>query len=181
MSVTCMTPAFFLRPVLLAAALLLTAGWAQAQWQWVDETGRRVFSDTPPPASIPDRNVLRRPDMRSPAVPVSTVEPETAPGPGAAASTIPRRDEQLEARKKQAEAVEQARQQAELERVARVRQENCERANRTRATLVSGIRVSTTNAKGEVVVMDDKARAAEMQRMDRIIAADCGPMQPPVQ
>ncbi|HMO06109.1 MAG TPA: DUF4124 domain-containing protein [Paracoccaceae bacterium] len=157
--------------------MALASGWAQAQWQWIDDAGRKVFSDTPPPASVPDRNILRRPNAR--AVPVAAPAPESPPestetAPASAAT--PGRDEQLEARKKQAEAAEKARQQAEQDRVARIRQENCERANRARTTLMSGIRVSTTNARGEVVVMDDKARAAEMQRLDRIIAADCGPL-----
>lgn len=166
-----------LRPWLLATAMLLAPGWAQAQWQWIDDAGRKVFSDTPPPATVPDRNVLRRPNARAApaALPAPESTPEATEATPASAAT-PGRDEQLEARKKQAEAAEKARQQAELERVARIRQENCERAKRARTTLMSGIRVSSTNARGEVVIMDDKARAAEMQRLDRIMAADCGPL-----
>jgi hypothetical protein len=34
---------------------------AQAQWQWVDKDGRKVFSDRAPPPDIPARNILRQP------------------------------------------------------------------------------------------------------------------------
>lgn len=160
---------------LLGAGLALCAGLAHAQWQWVDDTGRKVFSDTPPPASVPDKNVLRRPHARStPATPPSA-EPQAA-STATPATAPPRRDEQLEARKREAEEAEKAKEQAERARIAKIRQENCDRATRTRKTIASGIRMSTTNAKGEIEIMDDKARATEMQRLDRIMAQDCGPM-----
>jgi hypothetical protein len=82
-------------------------------------------------------------------------------------AAVPRRDEQLEARKRQAEQAEKAKEQAEQTRIAKIRQDNCDRATRARTTLASGIRVSTTNAKGEMEIMDDRARAAETQRLDR--------------
>ncbi|TNF62372.1 MAG: DUF4124 domain-containing protein, partial [Burkholderiales bacterium] len=53
-----------LRTLLLAVSMTLATGWAHAQWQWVDDAGRKVFSDTPPPATVPERNVLRRPHAR---------------------------------------------------------------------------------------------------------------------
>jgi membrane protein involved in colicin uptake len=83
------------------------------------------------------------------------------------------RDEQLEARKKQAEEAEQAKKKAEEERQAKARAENCERAKRAKATLDSGIRIATTNAKGEREIMDDSGRAAEAKRLDDLIRTDC--------
>lgn len=163
------------RTLLLGTALALGCGLAQAQWQWVDETGRKVFSDTPPPAGVPDKSILRRPHERAAPPAVVEREAETAQAPAPAA---PRRDDQLEARKKQAEEAEKAKQQAEMARIALIRQENCQRATRARATLASGVRASTTNARGEIEIMDDKARAAEVQRLERIMAQDCGPMPP---
>ena len=35
------------------------------------------------------------------------------------------------------------------------------------------MRIVTTNAKGEREVLDDKARAAEMQRIESAIRSDC--------
>ncbi|MEZ5644281.1 MAG: DUF4124 domain-containing protein [Burkholderiaceae bacterium] len=167
--------------VAACAVMLLTIGTAQAQWQWLDDGGRKVFSDTAPPASVPDKNILRRPQERGTSAPKASAERDvpTAEPAAEAASPAPamtRQDAQLEARKKQAEAEEKARQQAEDARIARIRQENCERATRSRKTLVSGVRMATTNSKGNMEFLDDKARASEIQRLDRIMAQDCGPM-----
>ncbi len=158
--------------------LLAFSTAATAQWQWVDSTGRKVFSDTPPPSSIPDRNILKKPGLNS-APPVATTESNANAAPAAsapAAPQIPARDTELEARKKQAEAAEEAKKKAEMERVTKARAESCERARKAKITIDSGVRLATTNAKGEREVMDDKARAAEIQRMDSIIRSDCGPM-----
>lgn len=177
--------AALLRPALraalpLAIALSMPAAWAQ--WQWVDNTGRKVFSDTAPPASIPEKNILKRPgnataasapgaDATSGAAPVAAA---SAPAP---AVPVPSKaDAELEARKKQAEAAEEAKKKAEAERVARARADNCDRAKRNKATLDSGSRVAVVNAKGEREFLDDNRRAAETQRLDQIIRSDCGPI-----
>lgn len=149
-----------------------------AQWQWIDGTGRKVFSDTPPPASIPDKSILKKPGsgMTLPAVSAepATASPNTAAAP--AAPQIPARDSELEAKKKQVEQAEEAKKKAEMERVAKARADNCERARKVKITMDSGVRLATTNAKGEREIMDDKAKAAETQRMEGIIRSDCGPM-----
>jgi len=161
----------------LGALTVLACSSAPAQWMWIDGAGNKVFSDTAPAPGVPDKNILKRPGMRS-APP--TVEAETAvaaPQPAAPLSP-PKpsgRDEALEAKKKQAEEAELAKKKAEAERIAKARAENCDRAQRAKATLDSGVRVATTNAKGEREIMDDKARAGEIQRLNEIIRADCGP------
>ncbi len=157
--------------------LLACSSAAMAQWQWIDGTGRKVFSDTPPPASIPDKSILKKPGsgMTLPAV---SAEPAAAPNTAAApaAPQIPARDSELEAKKKQVEQAEEAKKKAEMERVAKARADNCERARKVKITMDSGVRLATTNAKGEREIMDDKAKAAETQRMEGIIRSDCGPM-----
>lgn len=164
------------RNPLLMGFLFVFSSVAMAQWQWVDGTGRKVFSDTPPPASIPDKSILKRPGaMTSP--PLVSAEPLTAePTTNAPpAPQIPARDTELETKKKQAEQAEEAKKKAEQERVAKARAETCERARKAKITMESGVRLATTNAKGEREVMDDKAKAAESQRLDAIIRSDCGP------
>jgi type IV secretory pathway VirB10-like protein len=161
--------------------LLLTCSSAVvAQWQWIDGTGRKVFSDTPPPASIPDKSILKKPGSGM-APPAAAPEPApAAPSAGAtsgpAAPQIPARDNELEAKKKQAEQAEEAKKKAEMERVAKARADNCERARKAKITMDSGVRLATTNAKGEREIMDDKAKAAETKRMEAIIRSDCGPL-----
>lgn len=172
------TPQSSWRNPFLLGLLLVCSSAALAQWQWIDGTGRKVFSDTPPPANIPDKNILRQPGALTVAPPPAAVEAATGAVAGAtpAAPRIPARDPELEAKKKQAEQAEEAKKKAELERVAKVRAESCERARKAKITMESGVRLATTNAKGERVIMDDQAKAAESQRMDSIIRSDCGPM-----
>jgi type IV secretory pathway VirB10-like protein len=168
------------RAPFLTALMLVCSTAATAQWQWIDGTGRKVFSDTPPPASIPDKSIVKKPGsgMAPPAVsaePAAAVASTTAP----AAPQIQARDTELEAKKKQAEQAEEAKKKAEMERQAKARADNCERARKAKITMDSGVRLATTNAKGEREIMDDKAKAAETQRMEGIIRSDCGPLPKP--
>ncbi len=164
------------RNPLLLGLLLAMSCTAMAQWQWTDATGRKVFSDTPPPAGIPDKNILKQPGMMKAPLPPAAEPASTAAATAPAAPQIPARDPELEAKKKQAEQAEEAKKKAELERVAKVRADSCERARKAKITMESGVRLATTNAKGEREIMDDKTKAAEAQRMDNIIRSDCGPM-----
>jgi hypothetical protein len=166
----------------LALALVMALPAAWAQWQWVDSSGRKVFSDTAPPAGIPEKNILKRPGAglpMAPAAPATPAAPTTAavatPG-GPAVPQVADKDPELEARKKQAEAAEEAKRKAEAERMARARADNCERARKSKSVLDSGVRIATTNAKGERDFMDDKARAAEAQRAEQAIRSECGPL-----
>jgi hypothetical protein len=168
-----------LRIVSLAALSFLSSGAAMAQWQWIDGTGSRVFSDTPPPAGTLEKNILKRPGTARVTAVASTPPNATASTANASATNAVKpggKDNELEARKKQAEEAEQAKKKAEQEKFAKARAENCERAKRAKATLDSGIRIATTNAKGEREIMDDKGRASETQRLNDVIGSDCGPM-----
>ncbi|MBS3910436.1 MAG: DUF4124 domain-containing protein [Hydrogenophaga sp.] len=160
----------------LAVLTAFACGAALAQWQWVDATGRKVFSDTPPPASVPDKNILKRPGSRTPAL--STAAPpsgtEAAATSTGAAPKLTGRDEQLEALKKQAELIDQGKKKAVEEHQTKTRAENCDRAKRAKTTLDSGIRIATTNARGEREIMDDTGRAAEAKRLDEVIRSECG-------
>lgn len=180
------TPPPFWRVLAFAAAAVLFSGSAWAQWVWVDSSGNKVFSDTAPPPGTPEKNILRTPGatrQTAPASPAPTgADPAAGGQPAAQAADAPKvtgRDEQLEAKKKQAEKqaqeAAQAKKKAEDDRIAAARASNCERAKRAKATMDSGVRIATTNAKGEREIMDDKARAAELQRIDGVIRSDCGP------
>lgn len=166
------------RAAALTGFLLATSTAALAQWQWVDSTGRKVFSDTAPPATVPDKDILKRPGS-SPAR--TAVAPAAAPAAAAekaaaAAPKLPTVDKELEAKKKQTEQAEEARKKAEEQRVAQARAENCERARKAKGAMDSGVRLATVNAKGEREIMDDKARATESRRLDEVVRSDCGPM-----
>src|SRR6476661_6960686 len=79
----------------------------------------------------------------------------------------------LEARKKQAEAAEAEKKKAQDAAMAEAKADNCKRAREAKATLDSGIRLSRVNAQGEREILDDNQRAAEGQRLQDIIGRDC--------
>ena len=83
------------------------------------------------------------------------------------------KDQELEAMKKKADMLDETKKQAEAEKFAKARAENCERAKKAQASLNSGIRIATTNAKGEREYMDDGARSAETKRLQLIADSDC--------
>jgi hypothetical protein len=163
-----------LRITLLALACLATP-LAFAQWQWVDKDGRKVFSDQPPPPGTPSDKILKRPGNR-PAEPDEQPQ-AAAPAKAAAPASMPRvtgKDKELEQKKGAATAKDAEKKKAQEEEYAKLRAEDCTRAKQSKATLDSGIRIVTTNAKGEQEVLDENARAAEVRRIEGVIARSCG-------
>lgn len=173
--------------------ILVLAGWAfalsaAAQYQWMGKDGRKVFSDRPPPADVQEKDILKQPGGRRAAVPMAPAEPTDAAGSDAAATPavaaakpkadpnapkISGKDAELEAKKKKLEEEAAAKKKAEDEKVAQAQAENCGRAKKAVATLQSGVRVASTNAKGEREIMDDSARAAELKRVQAVADRDC--------
>ena len=160
---------------LTIACLLAVPALAGAQWMYLDKDGRKVFSDKAPPPETPPGKILRQPGMKKPA--------EAAEAPAAAAAQaaatpasapkISGKDKELEARRKQAEAAEAEKNKAQAEAQAKAQAENCARARQMKATYDSGQRIARTNAKGEREILDDSQRAAEVKRLDAVIARDC--------
>ncbi|RYF34385.1 MAG: DUF4124 domain-containing protein [Comamonadaceae bacterium] len=165
-------------PILVFGLALLLPLAAQAQWQWIDNAGKKVFSDQAPPPDIPEKNIVRRaggapraslapvaPDAASPSTPAAAPAVATAKPSGV--------DKDLEEKTKKAEEAEKAKQAAEAQKLAQAKAENCNRARQSKATFDSGIRVARLNDKGEREIIDDKGRADEQQRLQTIISADC--------
>lgn len=167
-----------LRSALAGALLICLLPLAQAQWSWKDASGSRVFSDQPPPLNVPERDILKRPPgARAPAAQTTseaTASTSVSTSTTATAQKISGKDTELEKKKKEAEAKEAAAKKVESDKNAAARQDNCERAKRTKASFDSGTRISTTNAKGEREIMDEKTRGSETKRLQEIIAKDCG-------
>lgn len=171
-----------LLPALLGCCLLLPLA-AQAQWQWIDKTGKPVFSDTAPPPDIPEKNILRRGNLPPPrpnpgVVNLSPGADDKAPGASAPAAAPapeakPRVDKDLDDKIKKAEQEEKAKKAAEEQKIAQARAENCSRARQAKATYDSGIRVARLNAQGEREIIDDNVRAQETKRLQALIDSDC--------
>lgn len=167
----------FHRTFAVVAALLFSTA-AIAQWQWLDKDGRKVFSDRAPPASIPDKNILKRPGEARVAPTLANQDsPEAAAGlPAAAASSAPKIsgvDKELADKKKKAEQEEAAKRKAEEDKVAKTRADNCARAKQAKASFDSGVRIARVNKQGEREILDDATRADESKRIQAIIETDC--------
>jgi hypothetical protein len=176
------------KTLVLALASGSFALTAMAQWQWIDKDGRKVFSDRAPSVDIPQKNILKEPGNKLPAALPATGTAAPAPAqapasaPAAAASTpaatasapkLSGKDAELEAKKKQAEEEEATKKKAEEEKQAKAKADNCERAKKALTSFQSGVRISTTNAKGEREIMDDASRTVETKRLQGIIEGDC--------
>jgi hypothetical protein len=151
------------------AAALGGAGLAvQAQYEWRDKAGRLHASDMPPPPDVPDKDILKRPG----ATPTPRAAAAPAPAPSAASATRGV-DAELEARRARAEQEKAARAKADEDRAAVQRAENCQRARQQLALLDSGQRIARVDERGERVILDDQARAAEAAAARRVIGSDC--------
>ena len=155
-----------------ALVLALSCGAATAQWKWRDASGRINASDLPPPASVPERDVLSRPVDTRPAAAAKAASAASASGPGAR-STSTGTDPELEARRKRAADEQSAQQRQSQLRDDAGRAENCSRAKAQLAALGEGQRMARTNAQGQREVLDDKGRAEEMQRARSVMTSDC--------
>jgi hypothetical protein len=170
---------------------------AHAQWMWLDANGSKIYSDRPPPANIPDKNIIKKPanaavnaaksgstsasDATTTASGASSSNSAANPNPsGTTPSPNTGNKNELDAKKKkaeaEAEAKRQAEQKAEDDRIAKARAENCRRAQGAKAQLEMGTPMRAMDGKGERVLMDEAMRAAEIQRAQQVIQSDCGPM-----
>lgn len=171
---------------LLAATLWLALAClpAQAQYMWKDARGQLHVSDQPPPRDVPETAILKRPAPRAAAAAAGTAAGPAASTPAAgapagaanpprvAASAAPV-DPELQKRQKLAEQQAREKAQAEEQRNAAIRAENCQRAREQLSLLESGGRIARTNARGEREVMDDAARAREAAQARNLVASEC--------
>ncbi len=159
--------------VLALIALTLTmAVQAQNIWKWRDADGRVQVSDRPPAASVPDSAIIQRPGNA--AGRAASVAPAA---PASAASGIARGDSELEAKKRKLAsdkiAADQVAQQAAKEKQAAQKADTCRRARNDLAAVDGGMRIARANEKGEREFLDDKARAAESNRLRQLVLDNC--------
>lgn len=149
---------------LSAAAAALTPAFGQV-YQWKDENGRTVVSDTPPPGKYKVQRNLGG------ATPPSASAPATASSTAAAPKTMAEKD--MEFKTRQLEAKEKADKEAKEQAAALQRKENCSQAQQAVRTLESNQGIATINAKGEREYLDGKQRQAETERARQSAAAWC--------
>lgn len=162
--------------LLLLAVLFALGASAQTApmppaWKWRDAAGQVHVSDLPPPLTIPAKDILDRPPLQR-KVAAAAAAAASAASP-VVASTGPKSDPELDARRKRAVDEQIAQQRQQQDKDSALRAENCTRAKGALAGLADGQRMTRTNAKGEREVLDEKDRADEMQRARAVIASDC--------
>lgn len=162
---------------LLAAALALsfcTALSAQislgAQYQWVDQNGQMVFSDQPPPASVPLSRILRVGDPVAPpsragagGANVGEQEPLGASNPAnsqeSRQATRASVSEQMAAfDKRRAMRKDERRKRAQQARQAKATAKSCERMQLSKAQLDSGRRLRIRNKEGVLAPLTEAER-----------------------
>lgn len=189
------------RLLLIAAAFSAFSCSVFAQWQWMDEGGRKVFSDRPPPAHIAPQQILKRPPGAPAPAPAAQVLYPSAPAtPAEIAAAQAQAQKEAQAKteaaaqaqaqdaqaKEEAEtaahdkALEDAQRKAEEAEKkkqqaaqAKARQDNCARARASQLTLESGMRLAHTNEKGERGFLSEQQRQTDLQRAQKAIKDNC--------
>ncbi len=137
----------------LAILILAVAPFASAQlYKWVDKDGKVHYSDQPPPAQ-------------------AAKQINVAPGPATPAPSARDKDQALE--KNRAESKEAAKKAEDSERLAKQKQEECDRARSYLKGLENGGRFVTFDAKGERVFMEQDQIDAETAKARKNVEEAC--------
>lgn len=162
----------------LAAGGLLLAGSAGAQYKWIDDNGRVVYSDRPPTGSSGPVTTL------SPVAPSSPGQRPSSPERGGAAPSAqqPREGEpagrslverEQAMRKRQQEREQAERKAAEESRRAADLARACQDRQADLRVLESGARIATIDASGERSFMSDEQIARRLEGLRKSIADEC--------
>jgi len=153
------------KALLCAVGIAFAAAALAQQYRWVDKDGKVGYGDTPPPGA---QATPLRPPVAAPAAPA-------APPPAAAKRDSGTTELSPEAafRKRQQERKEKDEKSAKERADAEAKRVNCEQSQASLRTLQSGQRISSTNAAGERVFIDDQERAKEIERTQRAVNDWC--------
>ena len=148
-----------------AFLFLLALGFAAAasaqQFRWVDKDGRVQYGDTPPPGVKATR--LKPPPAGTASAPSAAAKKDAEKALSPEAAYRKRQQEREEAEKKSAQASSES----------ATRRENCESAQAQVRQIQSGQRISTVNAQGERVFLEDAQVARELARAQQAVASNC--------
>ena len=148
------------KTLLFVCMLGVAFGAVAQQYKWVDKDGKVQYGDTPPPGVKP--TPLKPPPGPSQAPPAAAKkDAEKALSPEAAF------------RKRQQEAKDNDDKAAKERADAESKRTNCEAAQATLRQMQSGQRMSTMNAAGERVFIDDEQRARETERAQKSVSEWC--------
>jgi len=143
--------------ILLILACVGTTVSAEV-FTWRDADGRVHFSDTPPPGV--DAKKTR-----------AGTQPGATPASGAAGRSLAEQD--MEFRKRQAEADKSRAKSEQEKKDAEDSKRNCADAKRQLSALESGRRMARINEAGESIPLDDDMRAQEIEKARSSVQSWC--------
>ena len=174
---------------LIAMALVACSNTVFAQWQWMDDSGRKVFSDRPPPPHISSKQIIKQPhntpraaekvlypsaDGSAPHTPTATLPAATEQAPAATPSIEESEDAAYNKALEEAQRKSEEAQRKQLEaQQAKDRKENCQRASTAQVSLQSEGLIAYVNEKGERGLMTEEQRQADLQRAQKAIKSNC--------
>ncbi len=157
----------------LAAILLLgCCSLAQAQWAWKDQNNRPVYSDQPPPPSVPANRIFKAPRGQMPDLRQELNAPP-APAAPAKPATPALAERNAEYENRRIAAAEAAAKAAVDEQNAAARKANCATARANGRALDAGGRISRVDEQGQAAFLTDAQRAEEARRNAAAIAQHC--------
>jgi len=165
----------YLKTGLYIGLLPIAIGTACAQYVWIDSNGTRQYSDNPPPASIPKKQIMKDPgfELRSSSTVGATSSSTTAAvvaDAGATGATPPAsaikqpmtiKEKNVDFGKRQTEQAEKDRKIADEAKEAAAKAKNCERVQAYARSLQSGERIASTDQNGEKTFLSDEKRSQE--------------------
>jgi hypothetical protein len=156
----------------LTVAILLASctGAALAQYVWLNEQGVKQYSDTPPPASVPNSKILKTPRGSVQAgTPTKTADETVSEGNVAKKAPETTSEKNADYNKRKAEQAEKDKETEQKAKLAADKKKNCEQASSYKRVLDSGERISGMDKSGERYYLSDEQRAQATQDANRAL------------
>lgn len=152
-------------------ALAMTSTPAFAQWSWRDAGGAIQYSDSPPPASVPQDRILKQPSVSANSTPPSS---SASPSPSATRSnsegaTPSWADQNAEFVKRRQQRLDQEQKDKEMKQAAADKKRQCVHARDNLAIYEGATPVLFRAADGERRYMNSGERAAEAAKLRQFL------------
>ena len=146
---------------------------AQAQYVWIDAKGIKQFSDRSPPASVPDKNILKAPGRPTVAIAPGDLEQKAAVAVAETAVKAPPTlaERNVEFNKRASEKAAAGKKAAAEAQAKAAMAEQCAAARNYKSQLDSGARIGTVTQSGERAFMSDAERALADAKTNKTLAA----------
>lgn len=142
---------------------------AFAQWKWIDAKGVVQYSDLPPPASVSQDKILKRPAGAPAAVPTSTILSDQ----NVQKKEELKEQEELDKRVKEQEAAEKEEADRKKKEEEKQKKEACKNAKKALDTFETGQRIRQKNKNGEYEYLDDKGIQQKRKQTKDFIKENC--------